>query len=117
MRVVSEARYSEVMSRTSGYLLACFLGLLAVATAIFFLAQPALGEDEYERDELGLIIHHDVTSRYGVGDDHWEVWVCDSPDGDLDLFGVWARESVRIVSHPLLRLAIRESLPSGIHSG
>ncbi|MDE0230706.1 MAG: S-layer homology domain-containing protein [bacterium] len=60
------------------------LGLLVVATILFF-AGFVVANDEYQADPLGLIPGYDLTTHYSLGDDLWEVWVCDSPDGDLDI--------------------------------
>ena len=60
------------------------LGLLVVAVIVCF-AGSAVADDEYQADPLGLIAGYDVTTHYSLGDDLWEVWVCESPDGDLDL--------------------------------
>ncbi len=60
------------------------LGLLLVAVIVFF-AGSAVADDDDQFDPLGLIPGFDLTTHYSLGEDHWEVWVCDSPDGDLDI--------------------------------
>ena len=47
-----------------------------------FMAPAAANTDD---DPLGLLVGYDVSSYYSLGEDHWEVWVCESPEGDLDL--------------------------------
>ncbi len=59
------------------------LGLL-VGVVIVFFADSAVADDP-QADPLGLIAGYDVTTHYSLGDDLWEVWVCESPDGDLDI--------------------------------
>lgn len=45
--------------------------------------------DPYEGDPLGLIARTDRTMEHSLGEDVWEVWICDVPEGDLqhDLAG------------------------------
>ena len=73
------------------------LGLL-VGVVIVFFADSAVADDP-QADPLGLIAGYDVTTHYSLGDDHWEVWVCDSPDGDLDIS---ASEIVRVLKAELV---------------
>ena len=74
------------------------LGLLVVATILFFAGFVAAG-DEYQADPLGLIAGYDVTTHYSLGDDQWEVWVCNSPSGDLELS---ASELVKVLESELV---------------
>ena len=60
------------------------LGLLVVV-GIVFLSDFAVADDDRQSDPLGLIAAYDVTTHYSLGDDQWEVWICESPDGDMDL--------------------------------
>ena len=39
----------------------------------------------YEADPLGLIAGYDLTTRYTLDNDLWDVWICKLSDGDLDL--------------------------------
>ena len=61
-----------------------FLGLLVVAMVVLSAGLAAADEDD-QTDPLGLIPGYDLTTHYSLDDDHWEVWVCDSPGGDLDI--------------------------------
>lgn len=36
-------------------------------------------------DQLGLIVGHRATGTYSVDVDTWEVWVCDVPDGTMEI--------------------------------
>ena len=71
-------------TRPPGRLPAAF-GLLMIAATFFLLDLPALASNEYETDPLQLITGPNVTSHYSLGSDIWEVWICESPDGDLDI--------------------------------
>ncbi|MDE0130633.1 MAG: hypothetical protein OXQ32_00005, partial [bacterium] len=74
------------------------LGLLAVA-GIVFLSGPAVADHGQQADPLELIAGYDITTHYSLGDDLWEVWVCESPDGDLDLS---ASEIVKVFQSELV---------------
>lgn len=74
------------------------LGLLIVAVMGFF-ADSAGADDDGQSDPLGLIAGYDLTTFYSLGDDQWEVWVCDSPDGDLDIS---ASELVKVLESELV---------------
>lgn len=39
----------------------------------------------YEADPLGLIAGYDLTTHYTLDNDLWDVWICQVPEGDLDL--------------------------------
>lgn len=58
---------------------------LLVVVVLFFIVGTAVADEEDQTDPLGLIPGYDLTTHYSLDDDHWEVWVCDSPDGDLDI--------------------------------
>ena len=64
--------------------LVLFFSILLLIVAVLFLVEPAAADDTGE-DPLGLLIGYDVTSHYSLGEDLWEVWICEAPDGDLDL--------------------------------
>lgn len=74
------------------------LGLLAVV-GIVLMADPAVADEDRRSDPLGLIAEYDVTTHYSLGDDQWEVWICESPDGDLDLS---ASEIVEVMKSELV---------------
>ena len=57
------------------------LGFAAVALS----AGLAVADDGHQADPLELIAGYGVTSYYSLGEDHWEVWVCKSSEGDLDI--------------------------------
>lgn len=46
---------------------------------------PILGRLSFDADPLGLIKRYEVTSGYGLASDSFEVWVCETPHGDLEL--------------------------------
>ncbi|MDE0169777.1 MAG: S-layer homology domain-containing protein [bacterium] len=46
---------------------------------------PVAADEDDQFDPLGLVAGYDLATYYSLGEDHWEVWVCDSPDGDLDI--------------------------------
>ena len=74
------------------------MGLLVVAV-IVFLSGPAVADHGQQADPLGLIAGYDITTHYSLGDDFWEVWVCESPDGDLDIS---ASEIVKVFQSELV---------------
>ena len=39
----------------------------------------------YEADPLGLIAGYNLTTHYTLDNDLWDVWICQAPEGDLDL--------------------------------
>lgn len=78
----SEVPLSEgLIGRT---ILRLCLGLLVVVGIVIF-SDFAVADDDRQSDPLGLIAAYDVTTHYSLGDDQWEVWICESPDGDMDL--------------------------------
>lgn len=56
--------------------------ILLIAAGVFIAPAAANGAGE---DPLGLLIGYDVSTYYSLGEDHWEVWICEAPDGKLDL--------------------------------
>ena len=62
-----------------------YVGVLFLAFMVLLVARPASAQDDDGTDPLGLITGYDLTSLYSLGEDHWEVWICESPTGDLDL--------------------------------
>ena len=59
-----------------------FWSFVLLICAGLFMAPAAANTDD---DPLGLLVGYDVSSYYSLGEDHWEVWICESPEGDLDL--------------------------------
>ena len=39
----------------------------------------------YEADPLGLIAGYNLTTHYTLDNDLWDVWICQAPEGELDL--------------------------------
>ena len=68
-----------------GSLLGQCLGVLLVAVVVLLVNRPAAAQDDDGTDPLGLITGYDLTSLYSLDEDHWEVWICESPEGDLDI--------------------------------
>ena len=46
---------------------------------------PGFYEGAYDADPLGLIAGYDGPTTYTLDDDLWEVWICNAPDGYLDI--------------------------------
>ena len=65
--------------------LGLYVGILILAVAVLLVARPAAAQDDDGTDPLGLITGYDLTSLYSLGEDHWEVWMCESPEGNLDI--------------------------------
>ena len=59
-----------------------FWSFVLLICAGFLMAPAAANTDD---DPLGLLVGYEVSSYYSLGEDHWEVWVCEAPDGDIDL--------------------------------
>jgi len=68
-----------------GSLLGQCLGVLLVAVVVLLIARPGAAQNDDGTDPLGLITGYDLTSLYSLGEDHWEVWICESPEGQLDI--------------------------------
>ena len=49
--------------------------------------QPLDGfyNEAYDKDPLNLIAGYDTATYYSLGNDQWEVWICRTPDGYLDI--------------------------------
>lgn len=67
---------------TSPLLVSCSVALLTFV--VIALVGPVAAQNRTE-DPLGLVIGYDVTTLYSLGEDIWEVWICESPDSDLEL--------------------------------
>ena len=74
-----------IYKRPSESPLGRYLGALFLAVAVLLVARPAAAQDDDGTDPLGLITGYDLTSLYSLGEDHWEVWICESPEGHLDI--------------------------------
>ena len=59
--------------------------MLLLALVVLLVARPAAAQNDDGTDPLGLITGYDLTSLYSLGEDHWEVWICESPEGHLDI--------------------------------
>lgn len=55
------------------------------AVAIVVGPLPALGSDPYASDPLGLIAYTEQVRSYATGSDYWEVFICDVPDGSVQV--------------------------------
>ena len=68
--------------------------VLALAGVVVVAGPVAAAEVDapFDADPLGLIAHRDLSVEMATGTDLWQVWVCDTPGGDLslDLAGVVA---------------------------
>jgi len=63
-----------------------FYGSILRSRSIAVQAQPAVALDAlYEADPLGLIAGYNLTTHYTLDNDLWDVWICQVPDGNLDL--------------------------------
>ncbi len=61
-----------------------FAGLAILLLAPSSAAAAAERNDElYEDDPLGLITAFNVTTHYSLGEDLWDVWICELPEGTL----------------------------------
>ena len=69
-------------SWTKPLLASCSVALLAFVVIV--LVGPATAQNRTE-DPLGLVIGYDVTTLYSLGEDIWEVWICESPNSDLEI--------------------------------
>ncbi len=51
--------------------------------------EPAWGEEEdrrvYSDDPLGLVVAYNVTTHYSLDEDVWDVWICEVPEGTIDI--------------------------------
>ena len=62
--------------------------IVAAIAATVLVVVPSLGaaaSDAYQNDPSGLLAHLEQTRVYTSGTDTWEVWVCDVPDGSVDV--------------------------------
>ncbi len=50
-----------------------------------FTAVPAAAEENgYDEDPLGLVAGYSTTTHYSLGEDLWDVWICEIPEAILD---------------------------------
>ncbi len=76
-------------SKASWSLLRCLPVLLATI-GVVWLASPSVAagdriEELYEDDPLGLVAAYKVRTHYSLDEDLWDVWICEVPDGTLQL--------------------------------
>ncbi len=57
-------------------------GRWLVSASLHLTTRSSAETAETAIDPLGLIAGFDFTSAYGIGEDIWEVWLCDTPSGD-----------------------------------
>ena len=63
---------------------ALFLSLLVPLAGV-----PAWGAEEdrrvYSDDPLGLVAAYNATTHYSLDEDVWDVWICEVPEGTIDI--------------------------------
>ncbi len=59
---------------------------LAVAAVFVLSTVPAAADrSAFDEDPRALIAGYNTTTHYSLGEDPWDVWVCDLPDAIMDL--------------------------------
>ena len=76
-------------SKTGKSLLRNLAALLAT-TGVFWLASASMAAGErigelYADDPLGLVPAYKVRTHYSLDEDLWDVWICEVPEGTLQL--------------------------------